>query len=106
MTQQNPENQQAGIPVGSDLDDGEVAHGSRREDAHYEPRADRVAVARFTGKPDAPVPPDEHTGRVDAGEAATAPDVTDVANLKPGPSVWDARPPEDDEPRSGNPTGH
>jgi hypothetical protein len=107
MTQQNQENRQDGIPIGSGAADGEVAHGSRRDEAHFEPRSDRVAVARFTEKPAGPLPPEEHSAQSDAGAGVSqVPPIEDVRVVKPGPSVWDARPPEDDEPRSGNPTGH
>jgi hypothetical protein len=87
-----------------------VATGDRREEVHYEPDADpdQKVRARFVFHPDEPPPPDEHTGRVDAGlPAEEGPPVEDLAIAPPSPSVWDARPPEDDvDQRSGNPTGH
>jgi hypothetical protein len=72
--------------------DEPVATGDRRDEAHYEPKPDQILKARFTEKPAAPLPPDEQTGRTDAGLAAEvgAP-VEDVAVTPPAPSVWDAR---------------
>ncbi|MDB5449206.1 MAG: hypothetical protein JWQ52_334 [Phenylobacterium sp.] len=84
-----------------------VATGDRREEVHYEPKPGQLVKARFTQKPTEPPPPDEHTGRVDAGlPAEEGPPVEDLAVTPPSPSVWDARPPEDDAEKSGNPTGH
>jgi hypothetical protein len=75
--------------------DEPVATGTRREEAHYEPKPGQLLKARFTEKPAAPLPPDEHTGRVDAGAPAEdGPPVEDVAVAPPSPSVWDARPTE------------
>jgi hypothetical protein len=71
-----------------------VATGDRRDEAHYEPDPDQLVRAAFLQRPTKPPPPDEHTGRVDAGLAAEqgAP-VEDLRVAPSSPSVWDARPP-------------
>jgi hypothetical protein len=77
-----------------------VATGSRRQEAHYEtdPDPDQLVRARFVFRPGEPPPPDMHTGRLDAGERAeTGEPVEDVAVPAPSLSVWDARPPEEDQ---------
>lgn len=84
-----------------------VATGDRRDEAHYVRDPKQVVRARFLTKP-ADLPPDMHTGRIDA--ASPPPEsglpVEDVAVAPPSPSAWDARPPEDDAERRGNPTPH
>jgi hypothetical protein len=85
-------------------DEPEVATGDRREEMHYEPDPDQLVVARATVKPKTPLPPDEHTAAVDHGELNAEPPIGDVRVVPPSPSVWDARPP-DDEDRSDNLTG-
>ena len=72
--------------------DEPIATGDRRDEAHYEARPDQLLAARFTAKPAEPLPPQEHTGRVDAGVATEdGPPVEDVAVLPPAPSVWVAQ---------------
>jgi hypothetical protein len=72
-----------------------IATGDRRDEAGLEPDADQLVRAAFLARPAEPPPPDEHTGRVDAGVAAErgAP-VEDLRVARPSSSVWDARPPE------------
>ncbi|RAK58439.1 hypothetical protein DJ021_00810 [Phenylobacterium hankyongense] len=83
-----------------------VATGDRRAEAHYEPKPGQLVKARFTEKPGEPPPPDEHTGRVDAGlPAEVGPPVEDLAVAPPSSSVWDARPLGDDAETSGDPAG-
>ena len=100
-------NRPAGVPLAGDAtESGQVGHGSRREEAHYEPGRDRVATVRFTARPDHPLAPEiAEVGTYD-GPAEGGPPIEDVAVAAQSPSVWDARPPEDDEDRSGEPTGH
>ena len=56
-----------------------VAHGTRRDEVHYEDDPNHVAKASHLFKPRSP-------GGAPPGE--------DVAVLAEGPSVWDASPPE------------
>jgi hypothetical protein len=74
-----------------------VATGDRRDEARLEPDPDQLVRAAFLARPRSPPPPDEHTGRVDAGVAAEpGPPVEDLRVAPPSPSVWDARPPDQD----------
>ncbi|HEY8618344.1 hypothetical protein [Phenylobacterium sp.] len=100
-------NRQAGVTVGGDAtESGQVAHGSRREETHYEPSPDHLVSVRHNEKPGEPLPPQLAEPRTYDGPAEAGPPIEDVAVPAQSPSVWDARPPEDDEGRSGNPTGH
>jgi hypothetical protein len=106
-TNSHPTNVQAGIPLGPGADDTpDVATGDRRDEVHYERDPDQLLKVRATFKPDEPLPPEEHSANTDVVGAQAVPPVQDVAVVAPRPSVWDARPPEDDKERSGNPTGH
>ena len=72
-----------------------VATGDRRDEAHLETDADQLVRAAFLVRPKSPPPPDEHTGRVDAGlPAEEGPPVEDLRVAPASPSVWDARPPD------------
>lgn len=80
-----------------------VATGDRREDVHVVPDADQKYRAEFLRRPDTAPPPDEATGRVEAGEApADTPPIEDLKVPPASPSVWDARPPS---PTSSEPSG-
>lgn len=70
-----------------------VATGDRRQEMRYEDDPAQLARVRHTFVPDHPLPPQEHSAAVERG-TPLSPDVTDVAEVKPSPSVWDARPPE------------
>jgi hypothetical protein len=71
-----------------------VATGDRRGEAHLEPDTEGGVSAHFLRRPETPPPPDEHTGRVDAGVAAEdGPPVEDLRIAPDSPSAWDARPP-------------
>jgi hypothetical protein len=85
--------------------DREIATGDRREDVHYEPDPDQLVKMRATFKPDGPLPPQEHSASSTVAGDQDTPPLQDVAVAASGPSVWDARPPEDDEEPSGAPTG-
>jgi hypothetical protein len=99
-------NRQAGLPLTGDAtESGQVAHGDRH-DARYEPAPDQLVRARFTDPPVEPLPPQLAEPRTYDGPAEPGPPIEDVAVAPDTPSVWDARPPADDEERSGNPTGH
>jgi hypothetical protein len=70
-----------------------VATGDRRDEAHLEPDPDQLVRAAFLQRLTEPPPPDEHTGRVDAGlSAESGPPVEDLRVAPASPSVWDARP--------------
>lgn len=74
-----------------------VATGDRRGDVHFELDPGKGVRAHFLQRPDAPPPPDEHTGRVDEGLPAEAgAPVEDLRVAPDGPSVWDARPADED----------
>lgn len=74
-----------------------IATGDRRDEAHLEADADQLVRAAFLARPQSPPPPDEHTGRVDAGlPAEEGPPVEDLRVAPTSPSVWDARPPRRD----------
>jgi hypothetical protein len=108
MTQDPKENRQAGAAVcSSAAESGAVAHGSQREQVHYEADPDQLVRARFTKAPAGPMPPDEQSHALDEeGRAfSDAPPKQDVA-VGPGEeSVWDARAEEGDEGTGGLPTG-
>jgi hypothetical protein len=80
---------------------GKVATGDRREDLHYEADPDQLVKVRATFKPGDPLPPQEHSANSDIDAGPAGPPIEDVAVSPPGPSVWDARPPED-EPEPGS----
>lgn len=101
-------NIQAGVPLtpGHDPLAEPVATGSRRQDMHYEPDPDQLLVAKSMVHPDGPMPPQEQSKASDTRETPPQPHIGDVRVDPATSSVWDARPVEDPEPRSGNPTGH
>lgn len=103
-------NVQAGVPLapGNDPAAEEVATGNRREELHYEPDPDpdQMVAVKSLHRPTGSTPPEEQSESYETGEIAGEPYVGDVRVAPDGPSVWDARPPADEEPRSGNPTGH
>jgi hypothetical protein len=71
-----------------------VATGDRRDEVHFERRANDQLRMRATFPVDGPLPR-ELTPEA-AAEGEPAPDLpTDVAAPKDGPSAWDARPPGD-----------
>ena len=73
-----------------------VATGDRRGDVHLEPAREGGVKAEFTRRPDQPPPPDEQTGRTDAGLGAEkGSPVQDLHVAPASPSAWDARPAED-----------
>ncbi|RAK56420.1 hypothetical protein [Phenylobacterium deserti] len=110
MSEHDPQqpNRQAGIELtpGHDPAVEPIDTGNRREQVHYEPAAEGLVKAKFTEHPQGPLPPQEQSQASDLGETPPQPHIGDVAVAPPGSSVWDARPPADDEERSGNPTGH
>jgi hypothetical protein len=90
------QNIQAGVPVGDGISDSDrrVATGDRRETAHFEPDKDQLVRAAFLRRPDGPLPPDL------AQEPPADPQaqqVEDVRVAPPDPSVWDARPPDEED---------
>lgn len=90
-----PLNRQAGVPIGDGQTDADetVATGDRREDMRFEDDAAQLAHVRHTSQR-----PAQLAKQMTASGAHPAPPgaeaVTDVAEVKPTPSVWDARPPE------------
>jgi len=77
--------------------DRTVATGDRRDELHYEADPDQLVKVRAIEKPGGPLPPEEHSGASEAGVQRDGPPIQDVAVAPSGPSVWDARPTEDDE---------
>jgi hypothetical protein len=71
-----------------------VASGDRHAEIHFEPDPNQLVVARHLAKPQGPLAPDMQ-GPAQAAADADVPPVEDVAVAPEGPSVWDARPPED-----------
>ncbi len=70
-----------------------VATGDRRDEVHFERRANQQLRMRATFPVEGPLPRELTPGADAAG--APSPDLpTDVAAPKDGPSVWDARPEE------------
>ena len=108
MSQNTPENTQAGIPLGASqaAEDGRVATGDRRDEVHFEPDADQLVKASHLVRPEGPLPPEEHSSAGERGALPGGPAVQDVRVAPDSASVWDARPPVDDEGKSGAPTGH
>lgn len=78
-----------------------VATGSRREERRYDPSDDQVVKVRHTFAPDGAVPPQEHSAASEDGVRGSVPGVTDVQITPEGPSVWDARPTDDEEDEAG-----
>jgi len=82
-------------PIGSEP----VATGDRRDKVRLEPDRDQLVKMRATFRPDAPMPPDEQSEASQDGYREAAPPVEDVAVAPPDdPSVWDARPADDEPP--------
>ena len=101
MSENTPHNRQAGLPLGpADDDDGRVATGDRREEVHFEPDPDQLVKASHLVKPRGPLPPEEQSPAEERGELLPEAAVEDVRVAPQGPSVWDARPTDDE------PTGH
>lgn len=95
--QNPPQNLQHGVPIGDGQRDSDerVATGDRREEVHYERRANGELRAQHLKRPDGPLPP--HLASVDGAGDGRADATLDVAVAPDGPSVWDARPPDDDD---------
>ncbi|WP_309091651.1 hypothetical protein [Phenylobacterium sp.] len=95
MTQQPDQNIQHGVAVGDGMRDADerVATGDRRQDVHFERRANGELRAEHLKKPEGPLPPQMETA--DGLPANNGPPVEDVAVAPEGPSVWDARPTDD-----------
>jgi hypothetical protein len=91
MTQSTPTVPAQGSPDDSHV---EIARGDRREQTHYEDDPDQGVRISHTFRPDEPLPADEHTDR-QVNDAPAAP-VQDARVVRPGPSVWEARPAKDD----------
>ncbi|HEY0437537.1 MAG TPA: hypothetical protein VGC92_12925 [Phenylobacterium sp.] len=107
MPDDTQENRQAGARLApSDAEPGEVATGDRREDVHYEPDPDHLVKMKATFKPEGPLPPEEDSAASERGEGAfDSPPIQDVGVAKDTRSVWDARPPDDDQNHESGP-GH
>ncbi|WP_395671220.1 hypothetical protein [Phenylobacterium sp.] len=98
MTQGREFNTQGGLPLAESSDDkAEVAHGSRREEMHFEPDAGHIATARFTERPAGPLPPQMQSAAQERGEGESDPGVEDVRVVRGDASVWDARSADDDD---------
>ncbi|HEX2560720.1 hypothetical protein [Phenylobacterium sp.] len=98
MPDPNPEpmNRQAGVPIGDGQRDADksVATGDRRDEVRYEDDPAQLARVRHTFAPETPLPPQEQSEAAERDRPLADGSVTDVAEVKPSPSVWDARPPE------------
>lgn len=78
----------------------EIATGSRRDEVRYEDAPRQNLRASHLFKPAEAVPRDTPAGPPPPG--ASSPPVEDVASLKEGPSVWEARTPDDEtDPQRG-----
>jgi hypothetical protein len=101
MTQQRDQNVQHGAPIGDGMRDtptsadDRVATGDRREDVHFERDHEGQLKVQHLKKPAGPLPP--QTATTDGLPPGNGPPVQDVAVAPEGPSVWDARPIEDDD---------
>jgi hypothetical protein len=86
------ENRQSGLPIGDGQRDEReaVATGDRRDEMRYEDDPAQLARVRHTFHSDA-LPPDTDGPEHDGPDLV---DVTDAMEVKPSPSVWDARPSE------------
>ena len=73
-----------------------VATGDRRDEVRLEPDPDQLVRMRATFK--VAEPPGPEMAPDDPDTPPPEPGVTDIAVAKPGPSVWDARPPEEEPP--------
>ena len=91
-----PMNRQAGVPIGDGQRDADhsVATGDRRDEVRYEDDPAQLARVRHTFPPERPLPPEQHSEADERDRPLAAGNVTDVAEVKRSPSVWDARPPE------------
>lgn len=89
MTQ---ENRKAGQRIGDGGTEADmtVAHGRRNDGAHYEPDPDQGVKLVHQ------VAVEEPAQQMAYSERRT-PNVSETAIVSPGPSVWDARPPEDED---------
>ena len=73
-----------------------VATGNRRAGVRYEPDPAQLVRVRATFPPDGPLAPEDASPTTEAGPGPARP-VQDVAVARDAPSVWDARPPPEDE---------
>jgi hypothetical protein len=91
-----PMNKQAGLPIGDGQSDSDrsVATGDRRDKVRYEDDPAQLTKVRHTFAPDPGRPPEEQSAAGEGDAPPASGEVTDVAEVKPSPSVWDARPPE------------
>lgn len=71
-----------------------VATGDRREDVHFETRDNGEVRVAHLKKPTGPLP--QHMTAVGGPALPSGVPVEDVAVAPDGPSVWDARPAEDE----------
>lgn len=97
MSDPTPEqmNRQASVPTGHCEADPAIATGDRRDEMRYEDDPAQLARVRHTFAPETPAPPQEQSAAAERDRPLPGGAVTDVAEVKPSPSVWDARPPED-----------
>jgi hypothetical protein len=85
----------------------EIATGDRHEEVHFEADPAQLVVAKHLMKPDQPLPLDLQPSDPPGGASETDfPPVEDVLVAPEAPSVWDARPAEDDAGERGKPLGH
>lgn len=71
-----------------------VATGDRRDEVHLEPDPDQLVKMRATFDMAEPPGPELTSDRAEA--PLPDPGVTDIAAPRDGPSVWDARPADED----------
>lgn len=100
MANPSEQNIQHGAPIGDGMrdsetsDQGRVATGDRREEIHFERRDNGDLKADHLKRPDGPLPP--QMAAVEGQAASAGQPVQDVAVAPEGPSVWDARPRDDE----------
>lgn len=96
MHDPEPTNLQSGVPIGDGQRDSDrsVATGDRRGEMRYEDDAAQLAKVRHTFAPEPDRPPEEQSAASESDSPLASGEVTDVAEVKPSPSVWDARPPK------------
>lgn len=71
-----------------------IATGDRRDETHLEPDPDQLVKMRATF--DMAEPPGPELTSDQAETPLPDPGVTDIAEARDGPSVWDARPADED----------
>ncbi|MGA0605677.1 hypothetical protein ACO2Q0_06715 [Phenylobacterium sp. VNQ135] len=96
MANPSEQNIQHGVPIGDGMRDSDerIATGDRREEIHFERRDDGDLKAQHLKRPEGPLPPQMAT--VEGQGASKGQPVQDVAVAPEGPSVWDARPRDDE----------